>query len=85
MTCDPQTHPEEPLDDGRCPCGFDNKDCKPFGSDCLYATESRTARLKRISAMAGIAPDGSILPPPAGFSIDRTAKPWWRTDRGEKP
>jgi hypothetical protein len=29
-------HPETPLDDGRCPCGFNKADCVEYGAKCLY-------------------------------------------------
>lgn len=30
-------HPEAPIDDDRCPCGFDEKNCSPYRDECLYA------------------------------------------------
>lgn len=29
-------HPEALLDDGRCPCGFEKRDCNEYGPNCLY-------------------------------------------------
>ena len=44
-------------------------------SDSAWARRSRD--VERIARMAGTDPEGSILPPPADYCIDRSPKTWW--------
>lgn len=48
---------------------------------------TRDDEWKRISAMAGLDEDGSILPPAADGGIDRSPNPWWRNRKwkGDQP
>ena len=47
-------------------------------SAMLNRQRSRDAEWERVSAMAGLTPDGSIAPPPPGLRISREPPQWWK-------
>lgn len=42
-------------------------------------SQQREDDWNRVSAMAGLTPDGSIAPPPPGLTISRKPVTWWTT------
>lgn len=39
---------------------------------------------KRLSEMAGVDENGTVLPPPEGTNIDRSPTPWWTNSARSK-
>lgn len=54
--------------DDRCPCGFDDNDCNPYGSDCLYGGPELPPgishfEVRRGPSWLGGSPSGSKIDP----------------------
>lgn len=52
-----------------------------FGDGVTVAVD-RDRDWARVSAMAGLTPDGAIAPPPPGVTISREPSQWWNTYDG---